>query len=114
MTYILASRQGTGFELGHSTVTQRGSCWFAGPNSGAHQWGGTNKAALIGDAASDGWIHNNTVEWNCGGWGVFDRTQLTIMEDNRFVCTAPNNATHGVYAHQGCTLTCIHIHKLRQ
>jgi hypothetical protein len=88
--------QSTGFEFGNSNVTQLGSCWFAGPNDGAHQWGGTNKATIISDAASDGWIHHCTVRWNCGGWGIFDRTQRTVVENNHMICTAPNNATHGV------------------
>ena len=88
--------QGAQFEFGHNTITQVGKCWYNGPNNGAHQWGGTNKAAMIADGARGGWIHHNKIYWNCGGWGILDKSERIVLEDNHMQCTEPNNLTNGV------------------
>lgn len=88
--------QGVETELAHSNVSQLGSCWFGPPNGHLLAWGGTAKAALVSDGASGLWIHGNNIFWNCGGWGCLDRTERTVLEDNRIVCTKPNNETNGV------------------
>ena len=88
--------QGERFELGHSTLTQTGKCWFAGPNSGGHKWGGTAKATIVSDGASEGWVHHVKINWNCGGWGIWDLTSRMVLEDNKIVCTEQNNQTNGV------------------
>ncbi len=88
--------QGAQFEFGYNTITQRGACWYNGPNSGPHQWGGTNKAAMIADGARGGWIHHNRIYWNCGGWGILDKSERIILEDNHMQCTEMNNQTDGV------------------
>jgi hypothetical protein len=92
--------QGEEFEFGHNSINQVGACWFNGPNarhSGHyHAWGGTDKAVMIADGARGGWIHHNQIYWNCGGWGILDKSERIILEENHMKCIEANYLTNGV------------------
>ena len=81
---------GTDFEIGWSTFVQEGACWVLDKKhkqSFNHSWGGNAKSVLTTVSASGGWLHDNVVQWNCGGSVSFVRSDRTIVENNLFNCT---------------------------
>ena len=92
---------GDGFELGNTAIRQRGSCPAAmryGP--GGQVFGGARfqqRVLLYLHAATNVWIHDNNISWQCGGWMDGDVSDRVVVEDNHVVCSsAGTNRTTGI------------------
>lgn len=93
--------EGDGFELGHTEITQAGSCTLGlvyGPGGKTTPGAKFMQRVLIFlRAATNGWIHDNNITWHCGGWMDGDTSDRVVIEDNRMTCTSSgDNSTKGI------------------
>jgi len=93
--------EGNGFELGHTTITQAGTCarglvFLPGGKTtpGAKFM---QRVLIFLRGATDGWIHDNNLTWHCGGWMDGDTSDRMVIEQNRMTCkSSGDNSTRGI------------------
>jgi len=87
--------EGRDFEIAHNTLRQKSLC-FWGQRQGMHsdQSDFVDSVLLQMHISARGWVHNNTLEWRCGGY-TLNVCEWIIFEDNRIRSTEAGVEPHG-------------------
>ena len=95
--------EGEGFEIAYNTFTQRNLCfWGDQHHQGMHDDSTdfVDSEVIQMHACTDGWFHNNTINWLCGGYTLNCCSHM-IVEDNHIKSTEAGIEPHGNSIWQG-------------